>query len=315
MTVVVVDTGDIDAIAQYQPQDATTNPTLILKAAELPQYHDLLESSLQWARRQVTEARELCHWAAKKLMVDFGVKILQIIPGRVSTEVDSLLSFDVPGTVQQAQELIALYQQAGVDRKRVLIKIAATWEGIQAAKILEKQGIHCNLTLMFDLAQAIACAEAGVTLISPFVGRILDWYQKNQPQNYTPENDPGVLSVNQIYRYLHDLNYPTVVMGASFRNTGQIKALAGCDYLTISPGLLNELKNETGALSQRLLPIIDSPSFTKKIIMDEKTFRWQMNVNSMATEKLAEGIRLFHNDMRQLESRLRTIIISSEASS
>lgn len=305
MTQVVADTGDIDAIAQYQPQDATTNPTLILKAASQPQYQELIHEAIAWARQHFAEPEAQLHWVVKKLLVNFGVKILQIVPGRVSTEVDARLSFDIDGSVHQAQELVGLYHQAGVGRERILIKIAATWEGIQAACILEQQGIHCNLTLMFELTQAIACAEAGVTLISPFVGRIWDWYQKNQPEWFKIRQDPGVLSVKQIYEYLHYHDYPTTVMGASFRHIDQIRALAGCDCLTISPGLLQELQNSNEDLSRSLQSENYSTS-PEKIILSEKDFRWRMNENPMATEKLAEGIRLFNADLRKLETLLRT---------
>jgi len=299
MTKVVADTGDIDAIAQYKPDDATTNPTLILKAASLPQYQSLIHSAIEWAKRYHPDHDTQLHWAVKKLLVNFGVKILEIIPGRVSTEVDARLSFDIDGTVHQAHELIELYHQAGIGRERVLIKIASTWEGIQAANILEEQGIHCNLTLMFEFAQAVACADAGVSLVSPFVGRIYDWHQKNEAKDFTAETDPGVLSVRKIYDYLHYFNYPTTAMGASFRNIDQIRALAGCDCLTISPPLLQELQNSQEDLPRRLRP--DSIPTQKKLFLNEKEFRWYLNENAMATEKLAEGIRLFSRDLRQLE--------------
>ncbi len=306
ITTVVADTGDIETISQYQPQDATTNPTLILKAAELPQYQDLIHSAIEWTGQFSSKQR--LHWAVKKLLVNFGVKILKIVPGRVSTEVDAHLSFDLNATVHQAQELIELYRQEGIGRERVLIKIASTWEGIQAAHILEKQGIHCNLTLMFDWVQAAACAEAGVTLISPFVGRIYDWYQKNEPKNYTAENDPGVLSVRKIYQYLHHFKYPTIVMGASFRNMGQIQALAGCDCLTISPQLLSELQNNHEKLTPCLTPEGAKSINLKRLILSEKNFRWLMNANAMATEKLAEGIRVFANDVSKVEAKLALLL-------
>lgn len=307
MTQVVADTGDITAIAQYQPQDATTNPTLILNAAALPQYQPLIHTAIDWAKQQASDSEAQLHWAVKKLLVNFGVEILALIPGRVSTEVDARLSFDIDASVHQAQQLIELYQQAGIGRERVLIKIAATWEGIQAANILEKQGIHCNLTLMFEFAQAVACAETGVTLISPFAGRIYDWHQKKAPQNFTGETDPGVLSVCKIYEYLHYFHYSTAVMGASFRNLEQIRALAGCDYLTISPPLLQELKNSTEPLSRRLKPD-NTTSSLEKISLNEKDFRWRMNENAMATEKLAEGIRLFSQDLQKLEQQLLELL-------
>jgi transaldolase len=307
MTKVVADTGDIETLAQYKPLDATTNPTLILKAASQPQYQELVVDAVRWAQQHYRAHEAQLHWAIKKLLVIFGVKILQIVPGRVSTEVDARLSFDTAGSVHQAQELISLYHQAGVGRERILIKIAATWEGIQAAYILEQQGIHCNLTLMFDLTQAIACAEAGVTLISPFVGRIYDWYQKNKPGSFTEADDPGVLSVKQIYEYLRHYDYPTLVMGASFRHINQIRHLAGCDLLTISPVLLQELQTSEEHLPRRLQPE-NNPIPSEKIILSEKDFRWRMNENPMATEKLAEGIRLFNSDLRQLELQLSLLL-------
>ncbi|MBS0350882.1 MAG: transaldolase [Proteobacteria bacterium] len=306
-TKVVADTGDINSIAQYQPQDATTNPTLILKAATLPEYQELIQSALDWAKKHFVNSEDRLHGAVKKLLVNFGVKILAIIPGRVSTEVDAGLSFDIDSTVHQAQELIQLYHQAGIGRERVLIKIASTWEGIQAANILEKQGIHCNLTLMFEFVQAVACAQAGVTLISPFVGRIFDWYQKNEPQAFDHGADPGVASVKKIYQYLHAKNYPTTVMGASFRNLGQIQALAGCDCLTISPNLLKELQNCHNELPRALNPQ-ETSAVADMGGIDEKTFRWLLNENAMATEKLAEGIRLFNKDLRTLEKAIQRLL-------
>lgn len=305
MTMVVADTGDIDAMVKYKPQDATTNPTLICKAASLPQYQDLIHEAIHWAKQRYTDSEVQLHWAVKKLLVNFGVKILQIVPGRVSTEVDARLSFDIPGSIRQAQELIELYEQVGVNRERVLIKIAATWEGIQAAQVLERQGIHCNLTLMFALVQAVACAEAGVTLISPFVGRIYDWYRKNAARDYAAEDDPGVLSVRKIYAYLRHFDYPTTVMGASFRSLNQIRALAGCDGLTISPALLEELQGSTEPLPRYLDPKISAQQPLEKMTINEPQFRWLLNQDAMATEKLAEGIRLFSQDLQHLEQRLK----------
>ncbi len=307
ITTVVADTGDIGAIVQYKPQDATTNPTLILKAAASEENKDLIDEAVGWSKKQSTDPEQQMHWAIKKLLINFGVKILQYIPGRVSTEVDARLSFDILATVHQAQELAHLYSQAGIGRERILIKVAATWEGIQAAYALEQQGIHCNLTLMFDLAQAVACAEAGVTLISPFVGRIYDWHKKNST-DFNEEYDPGVLSVQKIYNYLHYFNYPTQVMGASFRNLEQIRALAGCDFLTISPQLLAELQQVNENLPRRLEPELCKRQTQQKIPMDEKNFRWLMNENAMATEKLAEGIRLFSQDLCQLENKIIKIL-------
>lgn len=308
LTTVVADTGDIASIAKYKPQDATTNPTLILKSVVSGQNSDLIRDAIEWSKSQSNDPEQQVHFAVKKLLVNFGVKILSIIPGRVSTEIDAKLSFDIPGSIHQAQEIINLYQQAGIGRERVLIKIASTWEGIQAAEILEQQGTHCNMTLMFDIVQAAACAEAGVTLISPFVGRIYDWYKKNQGQEIAVETDPGVLSIKNIYHYLHHFDYPTQVMGASFRHINQIRALAGCDFLTISPPFLAELENSTEKLAAQLLPEISKQKPIEKLDIEEKNFRWLMNENPMASEKLAEGISLFSNDLRQLEIQLATIL-------
>ncbi len=309
MTTVVSDTGDIDVIAQYKPQDATTNPTLILKASAMPQYQDLIHEAIGWAKKNYSDAENQLHWAIKKLLVIFGVKILGIIPGRVSTEVDARLSFDIHATVHQAQELIHLYHLAGIGRERVLIKVASTWEGIQAAAILESQGIHCNLTLMFEFAQAVACADAGITLISPFVGRIYDWYKKNQPEAFQ-NGDPGVASVSKIYNYLHYYEYPTIVMGASFRNIDQIRELAGCDFLTISPALLGELQNSSEKLERKLQPHDTRIDIPEKLSLHEKDFRWLLNQNPMATEKLAEGIRSFNHDLRQLELQVQKLLVA-----
>jgi len=307
MTVVVADTGDIEAISQHKPQDATTNPSLILKAAQLPQYQPLIQEAVQWAKT-VKNSDSPLHNATDKLAVTIGCEILSIIPGLVSTEVDARLSFDKEATIAKARKIVALYEAEGISRDRILIKIAATWEGIQAAKQLEELGIHCNLTLLFNLTQAIACAEAGVTLISPFVGRILDWHKANNPEvNYTSLTDPGVLSVTEIYNYYKAYDYNTVVMGASFRNTGEIEALAGCDKLTISPELMTELASDNEPLEQRLSA--DNPQTdVEKLSVDEAYFRWQLNEDAMANDKLSDGIRRFAADQRTLEKQLQAIL-------
>ncbi|WP_226702089.1 transaldolase [Microbulbifer elongatus] len=301
-SLVVADTGDIEAIRRYHPQDATTNPSLLYKAAQLPQYAQHLKDSLTWAEQKGGDVIAL---ASMKLAVAIGYEILQIVPGVVSTEVDARLSFDTAASIEYARQLIAMYQQAGVERERVLIKLASTWEGISAASVLEREGIHCNLTLLFSQCQAVACAEAGVTLISPFVGRILDWYKASTGRDdYTAEDDPGVLSVASIYEYYKSREYPTIVMGASFRNTGEIEALAGCDKLTISPQLLQELQDDNGTLADGLQSDIASqPRPTSA--MQEPAFRYQLNADAMATEKLAEGIRNFVADQVKLEELLQ----------
>ncbi|MCA9035120.1 MAG: transaldolase [Planctomycetaceae bacterium] len=304
-TIVVADTGDINSIAEHRPQDATTNPSLLYKAAQLKEYSDLIEDALASARAGGASGDQLVDAVIDRLAVNFGRRILQIIPGRVSTEVDARLSFDTAGTISKANELIDLYRAAGVDSNRVLIKIASTWEGICAARELEKQGIHCNLTLLFGFGQAVACAEAGVTLISPFVGRIFDWYKARQGGADIPiDEDPGVESVTRIFHYYKHHGYKTEVMGASFRTAAQVTALCGCDLLTISPSLLKELGESTTGVNKQLdaekaraLPI-------EKISMDEGTFRWMLNEDAMATEKLAEGIRGFAGDLDKLRSWL-----------
>ena len=301
MTTVVADTGDIETIKQFAPQDATTNPSLIYKAAQMPQYQHLIDDALRWAKAQ---GGDVLKAAMLKLAVNFGREILQLIPGRVSTEVDTRLSFDTQATIDQARELIALYEAEGISRERILIKIASTWEGIKAAEQLEQEGIHCNLTLMFQFIQAVACAQAKVTLISPFVGRIYDWYKKHNARDYTPAEDPGVLSVAKIYQYYHHFDYPTIVMGASFRSAGQIEQLAGCDYLTISPSLLSELQQDDGVLVQQLSEQAAKALQLNNITADEQTFRWEMNQDGMATEKLAEGIRAFAADIEKLEAMI-----------
>lgn len=297
MTDVVADTGDIEAITQFKPVDATTNPSLLYKAAQLPHYKELIQQAWSQSKGDVSDACD--HFA-----VTIGAEILNIVPGKVSTEVDARLSFDTDASVAKARHLIDLYQAAGVDTSRILIKIASTWEGIRAAEILERDGIHCNLTLLFSFAQAVAAADAGAFLISPFVGRILDWYKANNPgQEYTAETDPGVLSVRNIYNYYKQHGYRTVVMGASFRNTGEIEALAGCDRLTISPQLLQELEQDKGPLPRQLDPAgANHPD--DKHSHSEAGFRYALNADAMATEKLAEGIRNFAKDQINLEQFL-----------
>ena len=299
---VVADTGDIEAIARFHPLDATTNPSLLLKAAALPAYAPLLEAALAQARGDDADARVAD--ACDRLAVAIGGEILKLIPGRVSTEVDARLSFDTAATIERARHIVALYEGKGIGRERLLIKIAATWEGIRAAEQLEREGIHCNLTLLFSFAQAVACAEAGVFLISPFVGRILDWHLANGAgKPATPQDDPGVQSVTRIWRYYKRHGYGTVVMGASFRNTGQILALAGCDRLTISPDLLAELAQSEGEVPRALID--DGERSAPPAALDEARLRWQHNEDAMATEKLAEGIRKFAADQVKLETLLR----------
>jgi transaldolase len=303
MTTVVADTGDIASITRLQPVDATTNPSLILKAASQPEYAALIDRAVRNAKTEPTVAARTRR-ALTETAVAFGSEILTHIPGLVSTEVDARLSFDTMGTVHEARRVIAAYAALGVPRERVLIKVASTWEGIKAAELLEHEGIHCNLTLLFSFAQAQACAEAGVTLISPFVGRILDWYKKSEGRDYTAEEDPGVQSVTRIYEYYKSIGVKTVVMGASFRNTGEIMQLAGCDKLTISPALLDELAGKTETLIQHLNANRIESGIALPVL-DEKAFRWQHNNDAMATEKLAEGIRLFTADLIKLEVLLQ----------
>lgn len=303
MTDVVADTGDIEAIKKYEPLDATTNPSLLLKAASLPHYEALLNSAKEWANTQGGSSQQQLSNACDKFAVDIGSEILNIIPGRISTEVDARLSFDKESTIDKAKKLIALYEEKDIGKERILIKIASTWEGIKAAEILEKEGINCNLTLLFGFAQAAACADAGVFLISPFVGRILDWYKANtDKQEYAPLEDPGVVSVTRIYNYYKSHRYSTVVMGASFRNLGEIEALAGCDRLTISPTLLDELANDNGKLERQLGENIKAEV---AINSSERAFRWDMNNDVMATEKLSEGIRNFAADQIKLETLIK----------
>ncbi len=304
-TTLVADTGDIEAIRQYTPEDATTNPSLLLKAVNLPHYQSLLEKAREYARKEAGDARTQVDNASDKLAVLIGQEILNIVPGRVSTEVDARLSFDRTGSLKRARKLISLYEQGGVERNRILIKLASTWEGIRAAAELEKEGINCNLTLLFSFAQAQACADAGVFLISPFVGRIFDWYRKTEGvDGYPPEKDPGVLSVQRIYQYYKTHGFETVVMGASFRNADQIRQLTGCDRLTISPGLMQELADTEDNLD-KILDAGSANSTDAKQMLDEAGFRWGHNEDAMATEKLAEGIRLFAADQVKLEALLK----------
>lgn len=304
-TDVVADTGDIEAIRLYKPLDATTNPSLVYKAAQMPQYQDLLSASINASKGIANSAQQLSA-ACDHLAVGIGLEILKIVPGRISTEVDARLSFDTKASITKAHELIRLYEKGGVDKSRVLIKLASTWEGIRAAEVLEKEGINCNLTLLFGFNQAAACADAGVFLISPFVGRILDWYKANtDKKEYSAEEDPGVISVRHIYNYYKQNSYNTVVMGASFRNLGEIEALAGCDRLTISPQLLQELDQDKGELKRVLSPDSTGAAIAKQI-ETETSFRFGVNQDAMATEKLAEGIRGFVKDQVNLENLLKT---------
>ncbi|MDP2177495.1 MAG: transaldolase [Methylobacter sp.] len=316
MTVVVADTGDIQAIETFKPRDATTNPSLITAAAQMPQYQGIVDDTLKGARATLgkdASAAQVATLAFERLAVSFGHKILDVIPGRVSTEVDARLSFDTDASVRVGRELIAMYEEQGVSRERVLIKIAATWEGIQAAAVLEKEGIHCNLTLLFGLHQAIACAENGITLISPFVGRILDWYKKDTGRDsYEPAEDPGVLSVTEIYNYYKKFGYKTEVMGASFRNVGEIVELAGCDLLTIAPSLLAELQSTEGELVHKLDPAKSAGAAIEKITIDKATFDRMHAENRMASEKLAEGIDGFTKALESLEEILAARLATLE---
>jgi len=302
-TTVVADTGDIEAIARHRPQDATTNPSLLYHAAQMPAYRHLVEEAADVASELGGSNTQMAEEFIDQLFVLFGSEILKVVPGRVSTEVAARLSFDTAGTVAKARKLISLYGKKGISRERILIKIASTWEGIRAAELLETEGIHCNLTLLFSFAQAVACAEAGVTLISPFVGRIYDWYKKERGGAEIPvDQDPGVASVTRIYNYYKKFGYKTQVMGASFRNVNQILRLAGCDLLTISPDLLEQLEKTEGTLERKLDPAkASAASNEQRLCLDEKTFRWMHNEDAMATEKLAEGIRKFNSDAQHLE--------------
>lgn len=304
VTTVVVDSGDLNAIEQFRPVDATTNPSLLLNASQLDFAKPMLATAIAYAKTQSQDPAQQLALASDKFAVDVGTAISKLVPGRVSTEVDARLSFDTAATIAKARQLVALYQQNGIGTERILIKIASTWEGIQAARVLEQEGIQCNLTLLFHLAQARACAEAGVYLISPFVGRILDWYKANTKQDYSAETDPGVLSVREIYQFFKQHGYRTIVMGASFRNIGEVLALAGCDRLTISPALLDELSQQQGELAVKLRD--QGVSAVKPPALTEQQFRWALNEDAMATEKLAEGIRKFAIDQRKLESLIQS---------
>lgn len=307
MTVVVADTGDIGAVEQFKPRDATTNPSLITAAAEMPKYKEIVDGTLLQARKELGDSADpskVAHLAFERLAVSFGKRILKIVPRRVSTEVDARLSYNTEATVAKGREIIAQYEAGGITRDRILIKIASTWEGIQAGAVLEKEGIHCNLTLLFGLHQAIACAEAGVTLISPFVGRILDWYKKDTGRDYAPAEDPGVQSVWTIYNYYKKFGYKTEVMGASFRNIGEITELAGCDLLTISPALLAQLDSTVGDLPRKLDPAKAKTMDIQRIPMDRATFDRMHAADRMATDKLSEGIAGFSKALENLETML-----------
>lgn len=307
MTTVVADTGDFEAIDQYKPQDATTNPSLLLNAIKIEKYRPLAVEAVAWAKQQTNDNAQVISKAADKLSVLIGANLMAQVPGLVSTEVDARLSFDTQATINKALELVALYKEQDIDTSRVLIKVASTWEGIQAAKVLEQQGIRCNLTLVFAFAQARACAEAGAYLISPFVGRILDWYKANNADtDFSGANDPGVQSVTHIYDFFKKHDYKTIVMGASFRNINEIQLLAGCDRLTISPGLLSELAATDAPLERQLTPTTETVAAPAP--MSEQAFRWEMNQDAMATDKLSQGIRQFAIDQEKLEAILAELV-------
>jgi transaldolase len=297
-TKVVADTGDFETLKQYAPQDATTNPSLILKAAQMPAYQRLVERAVADGRKSGATGHALLNCISDHLLVLFGIEILKIVPGRVSTETDANLSFDTQALIDKAQRFISLYAQNGIERERILIKIASSWEGIRAAEVLQRESIHCNMTLLFSLPQAVACAEAKARLISPFVGRILDWHKAKEKRDFAPADDPGVQSVREIYRYYKTFGHETEVMGASFRNKGEILELAGCDLLTISPQLLRELQGSDEPVPRKLKPA--DTGNVERLVLDEKKFRWLFNENAMATEKTAEGIRLFNADAVKL---------------
>lgn len=303
ITTVVADTGDIEAVARLKPVDCTTNPSIVLKALGTPMFADAVKEAVSWGKKQGGHSDAVVGSVADRLAISVGAALVDLVPGRVSTEVDADLSFDTKASIAKAHQIIAGYKERGIERDRILIKLASTWEGIKAAEVLQAEGIDCNLTLLFSQAQAIACAEAKAFLISPFVGRILDWYKKSTGENYTSETDPGVVSVREIYNYYKANGIETVVMGASFRNVGEIEALAGCDRLTISPALLEELDKDTGTLERKLSA--DNATASPLQSMDEKTFRWQLNEDAMATEKLSEGIRQFAKDLVSLREIVR----------
>ncbi|WP_435105854.1 transaldolase [Arhodomonas sp. AD133] len=306
LSTIVADTGEIELIERFRPQDCTTNPSLLLKAVHMDAYRDLVDDAVDWGRdRAGTRDRDV-EAVLDRLAVNFGSELLRLVPGYVSTEVDAALSFDTQGTIDKARQLIELYRERDVDPQRVLIKIAATWEGIQAARVLQREGINCNMTLIFSLAQAVACAEAGAFLVSPFVGRITDWYKAATGEDYAPDDDPGVQSVKRIYEYFKAYGHQTVVMAASFRTTGQVEALAGCDRLTISPQLLDELRASGGEVPRRLYP--DMGGEVEALDVSEPNFRWLLNEDAMATEKLAEGIRRFHADTATLREHVRALL-------
>jgi len=308
MTTVVADTGDFESMKAYHPQDATTNPSLLLQAAEKPEYAKILQAALEEGKKQAGSAKENMAHFIDCIMVHFGCEILKIVPGRVSTEVDARLSFDVEGSIEKAHKLIALYKEKGIEKDRILIKLASTWEGAEAARQLQSEGINCNMTLLFSLPQAAICAEANAKLISPFVGRIMDWYKAKEGKEFHGADDPGVQSVTEIYNYYKKFGYTTEIMGASFRNTSEIIELAGCDLLTISPKLLEELSKMPGDVTKKLSSQnVDCP-IKEKIKLDEKSFRLQLNENPMAVEKLAEGIRKFAEDLVKLENKIQQMI-------
>lgn len=313
VTVLVADTGDYDAIRKFQPTDATTNPSLILNASTKPEYQHLVDEAIEYGQKNAGSEDKELELIMDRLAVNFGVEISKIVPGVVSTEVDARLSFDTQASLAKARKIIAMYEEKGVSKDKVLIKLASTWEGIMAAQVLEKEGIHVNMTLLFSFCQAVACAQVGATLISPFVGRILDWYVANTAQKtYAPLEDPGVKSVTQIYNYYQSIGCKTIVMGASFRNKGEILALAGCDKLTISPALLEELKNSQDPVTRVLLPA-ENVDESKKIVIDEASFRWQLNEDAMATDKLSDGIRKFAVDSIKLENIIKQKIAAKKS--
>lgn len=311
ITTVVADTGDIEAVARLKPVDCTTNPTIVLKALGTPAFADAVKEAVAWGKKQGGQSDAVVAAVADRLAISVGAALAGLVPGRVSTEVDADLSFDTEASITKARHIIAAYKERGIERERILIKLASTWEGIKAAEVLQSEGIDCNLTLLFSQAQAIACAEAKVFLISPFVGRILDWYKKSTGENYTAETDPGVVSVRSIYNYYKANGISTVVMGASFRNVGEIEALAGCDRLTISPALLEELDKDTGKLERKLSA--DNVKAEPLQSRDEKAFRWALNEDAMATEKLSEGIRLFAKDLVTLREMVRKELTAAAA--